>query len=122
MSDDIKQFIEKLDQKQDEQTCKLIEISFQLNKNSEILNKHENKYEEIDKVLSSISKELIKNNIILQKQEKNIDEHIKRTNLLEEKLEPVEKHVHLMNTLSKIIVGLTGIIGTIIAIISLFKK
>lgn len=40
--------------------------------------------------------------ITLVKQEAQLAEHIRRTNILEQKLEPVEKHVDGMNVVLKI--------------------
>lgn len=60
--------------------------------------------EKIDKVVektSSIDVTLAKQSVIL-------DEHVRRTNLLEKKLEPIEKHVILMKGLMKI-VGFVGL-------------
>lgn len=41
-------------------------------------------------------------NVTLAKQSVILEEHVKRTNILEEKLAPVEKHVSLMKSLMKI--------------------
>lgn len=60
--------------------------------------------EKIDRVIektSSIDVTLAKQSVIL-------DEHVRRTNLLEKKLEPIEKHVILMKGLMKI-VGFVGL-------------
>lgn len=42
-------------------------------------------------------------NVTLGKQSVILEEHVKRTNLLEKKLEPVEKHVAIMQGAFKVI-------------------
>jgi uncharacterized coiled-coil protein SlyX len=57
-------------------------------------------------------------NATTAKQQVSLDYHIKRTNLLENKLKPVEDHVAMVGSFFKLIAGLSGvaiIIGTIIA-------
>jgi hypothetical protein len=64
--------------------------------------------DKIDKVMehtSSIDITLAKQHVILE-------EHVKRTNLLEEKLEPIQKHVNMVHGALKLI----GLIATIAAI------
>lgn len=51
---------------------------------------------------------------------KDLAYHIKRTNLLEAKLEPVEKHVTFINTLLKVLLGLAAIVGTIAGMLRVF--
>ena len=62
----------------------------------------------IDKLVDDMSS--LKSTAAAQKV--SLDEHIRRTNILEEKMEPVEKHVSLVNSLAKIIgwVGLGAIL------------
>lgn len=59
------------------------------------------------------------------KQQVSLDYHIKRTDLLEEKLEPVEAHVHMISSMFKIVGGIAvvaGIIGVIMQIIEYANK
>lgn len=65
-----------------------------------------NKLEKIDSSLSRID-------ITLAKQEEQIRIHVKRTNLLEAKLVPVEKHVLMVHAALKLI----GILGIFVGIL-----
>ena len=49
----------------------------------------------------------------LAAQHEALKDHIRRTNLLEEKVEPIEKHVHMVNGVSKFL----AFVGIFIAII-----
>lgn len=57
-------------------------------------------------------------NTTLAKQEVSLAEHIRRTNLLEAKVEPLQKHVLMVNGIVKFIITLSAIA----AIIEVFKK
>ncbi len=50
--------------------------------------------------------------VTLAKQSISLDNHIKRTEMLEHRMEPVEKHVLMLNGFFKIL----GLLGTIVAI------
>lgn len=68
--------------------------------------------------IKEIQKSVKQIEITLAKQHVSIDEHIRRTNLLEQKLEPVEKHVHMVNGALKFL----GIIALVVGIFaSIFK-
>lgn len=69
------------------------------------LDKIDSKIENVDSRLNEMDKTLVK-------QELNLAEHMRRTDLLENKLEPVEKHVERMQGALKLVV----IIGTIVGI------
>ena len=56
----------------------------------------------IDKVVTEISEI----NVTLAKQAVSLEEHIRRTNLLERKLEPVEKHVAMVNGIVKFVMAI----------------
>ena len=64
------------------------------------------KLDKLDDRLNSIDKTLVK-------QEENLAEHMRRTNILEKKLEPVEDHVKFVKNMGKLI-GFLGIIGGIV--------
>lgn len=70
--------------------------------------------EKLDKVVDSISDI----NVTLAKQSVILDEHVKRTNLLEAKVEPIQRHVTMVNGVVKFI----GLIGIFIGIIEGFLK
>lgn len=57
--------------------------------------------------------------VTLAKQHEQLKEHIRRTNILEQKLEPVEEHVAMINGAFKFIGILSVIIGVITGIIKL---
>lgn len=65
--------------------------------------------DKIDKMTDKI----INIDVTLAKQSVILEEHVKRTNLLEEKMEPIEKHVHMVNGVSKFLV----LVGVFVAII-----
>lgn len=69
----------------------------------------------IDKRLDVVSETLIR-------QEATLAEHVRRTNLLEQKLEPVEKHVAQVNGALKLI-GLGSVLcGILVAILQMLGK
>ena len=72
-----------------------------------------NKLDKIEERLGSIDKTLVK-------QEENLAEHMRRTELLETKMEPVEDHVKNVNFLFKIMAGVVAIVGAIAGIIKIF--
>lgn len=65
--------------------------------------------DKLDKVIDSQSEM----NVTLAKQSVILEEHVKRTSLLEAKIEPIERHVHMVNGVSKFLV----LVGVFIAII-----
>ena len=75
----------------------------------------EDKLDKIVDHISNIDTTLAKQSVIL-------DEHIKRTELLEKKLEPVERHVTIVNALVKVTAVLGSAIGTILGIVHAVMK
>lgn len=71
--------------------------------------------DKIDKIIEKVNTI----DVTLAKQQVTLDEHVRRTNLLEEKMEPVEKHVTIVNGCLKIIAALGTIIGLIHGILKL---
>lgn len=67
-----------------------------------------NKLNALDENISSIDKTLARNTV-------SLEEHIKRTNLLEKKLEPVEAHVNKVNGAFILI----GILSTVLGILKI---
>lgn len=57
--------------------------------------------EKIEARLDTLDVTMIKNTM-------SLEEHIKRTNLLEEDFKPVKKHVELVNTTAKIVSAVVG--------------
>jgi len=58
---------------------------------------------------------------ILKGQHAQLAEHIRRTHLLEEKLEPVENHVSMISGALKLVTVTATVIGIIAAIIGIIK-
>ena len=67
----------------------------------------------IDAKLDKISDHIANIDVTLAKQEVSLSDHIRRTALLEEKLEPIEKHVTMVNGVLKF----AGIVAAFVAII-----
>jgi hypothetical protein len=63
---------------------------------------------DLDDKLDEIASNIGEINITLAKQSVILDEHVKRTNLLEKKLEPVEKHVQMIHGAMKLM-GITAV-------------
>ena len=70
--------------------------------------------DKIDKITDKIANI----DVTLGKQSVILEEHVKRTNLLEEKLEPIEKHVHMIQGALK----LFGLIAMFVAILEGLMK
>ena len=73
------------------------------------------KLNEMDKRLDNID-------ITLVKQSKDLEYHILRTDILQEKVVPIEKHVTLINATVKIIIALAGAISFIVGIYAALSK
>lgn len=78
------------------------------------LDEIKNDIKEINSSISTIDKTLIK-------QESQLAEHIRRTNILEDKIEPVERHVYMMNGALKFL-GLLSLLAGIVASIVKFSS
>lgn len=61
----------------------------------------EDKLEKIDNKLDKIAEDILEIKVTLAQQAQQITYHIKRTDLLEEKLEPIQKHVNLVQAVMK---------------------
>jgi chromosome segregation ATPase len=70
------------------------------------------KMKDLDQKLDKIVENISQINITLGKQSVILDEHVKRTNLLEKKVEPIEKHVHMIQGALKLF-GMLAIFLTI---------
>lgn len=71
--------------------------------------------------INKLDERMDESNIILAKQEVSLSEHIKRTNILEDKIEPVERHVQLVNSILKIIGGIAVLMSIITGIIKVIE-
>lgn len=77
-------------------------------------NRLEEKIDKISDKISSIDVTLAKNTV-------SLEEHIKRTNILEQKLGPVEKHVNMVDGALKLI-AVAAMVATIAESIHLIFK
>lgn len=80
----------------------------------------DDKIDKLDEKVDQVNLTLAKIEITLGVNTQSLVEHIKRTNLLEEKLEPVEKHVTNVNVIGKFLMGALGVIATIAGIYAVF--
>jgi len=60
-------------------------------------------------------------NVILAKQQASLDEHVRRTLLLENRMDPIEKHVSFVNAAFKLIVGAGTLVGVYAALSKFFR-
>jgi hypothetical protein len=70
--------------------------------------------DKIDKLHDSLTEVLI----ILERNTVSLQEHVKRTNLLQERVEHVDKHVTMVNGVLKFI----GIMATVVSIYAALKS
>lgn len=84
-------------------------------KNEENLSKIEAKIDQLDSRLDNVD-------VTLVKQEAQLAEHIRRTNLLEASLQPVEDHVKYMNGALKLITVTSTVGGFMLLVLKLFGK
>lgn len=85
----------------------------------------DDRLERIENKLDKVVDEIGEIKETTAKQQVSLDYHIKRTDLLEKKLEPVEEHVHLVSSMFKIMGGLAviaGIVSVILEILSYANK
>jgi hypothetical protein len=85
----------------------------------------EDRLERIETKLDKVVDQISEINSTTAKQQVSLDYHIKRTDLLEKKLEPVEAHVNLISSLFKIVASiavLAGIVATILQIVEYANK
>ncbi len=72
--------------------------------------------DKLDKVVDSISNI----NVTLAKQSVILEEHVKRSTMLEDQMKPIKKHVDLVNAAFKLL-GLLISVGGIHGLMKLFK-
>lgn len=68
--------------------------------------------DKIDKIVENVSEI----NVTLGKQATILDEHVRRSTNLEDRVEPLEKHMHMVQGVIKLL-GLLGIFAAIIEVI-----
>lgn len=73
----------------------------------------DDKLSRIENKIDKIESHMGKQEVNLARLTVSVEEHVKRSNLLEKKMEPLEDHVNLMNAVIKILVFL----GTLAAIL-----
>lgn len=72
-------------------------------------------------MLEGMDKRLDSIDITLARQAKDLEYHIKRTDLLEAEVKPIREHVTLITTGVKILMGLGALIGFIAGVYAAFK-
>jgi uncharacterized coiled-coil protein SlyX len=76
----------------------------------------DDRFNRLEEKIDKIDDKLAKTNEILAAQHVSLEMHMKRTDLLEQKLEPVERHVAAVHTILKFI-GLISVFATILDVI-----
>lgn len=79
------------------------------------------KLDRIELKIDKVSDHIAEINVTLAKQEEQLSYHIKRTNLLEEKLDPVENHVAMISGAFKLITLLAALISIIVGVAKIAK-
>ena len=72
-------------------------------------------------MLEIMDKRLDSIDITLAKQAKDLEYHIKRTDLLQDDMKPIKEHVTLVTTGVKILVSMGAIIGFVAGVYAAFK-
>jgi hypothetical protein len=73
-----------------------------------------------DKTTNEILQKLSSIDVILTKQQASLDYHIRRTDILEEKIKPIEVHMTELKGIVKLL-KLIGIFATIVEVLHLVK-
>ena len=73
--------------------------------------------EDISSIKDELVSEITDIKVIMAKNTASLEEHIKRTNILEEKIRPIEKHVIMIQGVIKFLLFLSGLA----AIVKLIK-
>jgi hypothetical protein len=74
--------------------------------------------EKLDKIVDKIGRI----DVTLAAQYVSLEEHIKRTKMLEDRVKPIEDHVVMLGAMTRIIGAAVTIIGVIAAIVEIIKK
>jgi hypothetical protein len=119
--EDIKQLLAKIDEKQDKQSEQLAALGEAMKYQKETNENNSDLIKETADSIGKINTELVIHSKILEKQEKNIEIHIKRTDLLEEKLSLLDKDVSFYDKLLKSVGWVLGLVATVVAIIQGLK-
>jgi hypothetical protein len=77
------------------------------------------KFDKIEMKLDGISDDITEIKVIMARNTMSLEEHIKRTNILEEKLEPVEAHVLKVEGATQFVLITVKILGGIVAAMSI---
>lgn len=72
-------------------------------------------------MLEGMDKRLDSIDITLAKQAKDLEYHIKRTDLLQDEMKPIKEHVTLVKASIKIIMGIGAVIGFIAGVYAALK-
>lgn len=81
--------------------------------------------EKIDKIIeiqTDMKVTLAGQAVTLTSQHEDLQEHMRRTNLLEAQIKPIEKHVHMMQGAMKFLGAVAVVVGIIEGILKLLGK
>lgn len=81
----------------------------------------EDLFEEYRKDISDIKDDLTEIKVWLARNTESLEYHIKRTNILEQRMDHVDSHVTMMQTIAKVAVAAAGVIGVIYSILEIYK-
>lgn len=76
---------------------------------------------EMSKAIENIDSSVDSINITLAKQEVSLNEHIRRTTLLEQELKPIQQHVNRVNALMLLLGGILAVVGAVKGIIEIIQ-
>lgn len=82
----------------------------------------EQRLNRVEEKLDSVKDAIAEINVTLAAQHESLKEHMRRTALLEHRMEPVERHVLALNGIVKIIGALSVAVGLIAGIVNLLSK
>lgn len=71
--------------------------------------------------LERIEATLNRIDVTLAKQHVSLETHIKRTDLLEERLEPISAHVAIVGAIGKILIGSGGVVGLVMLGVQIYR-
>lgn len=77
---------------------------------------NEDRLMRIEDKVDQVSEKLGEINVTLSAQHVSLKEHIRRTNILEKKIEPIEKHVTMIQGIAKLIILASAVAAIVMAL------
>lgn len=84
--------------------------------------KYDEKLQRIENKVDTVVEHIGNINITLAKQHVSLDEHIRRTALLEQQVKPIERHVNMVNGVLKFIGFISLLLGIATSALKLLGK